>query len=397
MKLTATTALALALSASSFSAAAVLPSGTVIPITRPTSNGTLYDAYPAMLARAAAKFGGTVPAEFKPPPSIWAADALGNDGNWMFYGPVTIGGQVFQMDFDTGSSDIWVSDASVPDLPFNHKYDRKKSKTFKDIGADFKIQYGIGSVSGKSASEQITIAGVTVKNQVFATVTASKDFSKDGSDGTFGLAFPSISSLGTRMWMENALWQGTVTSTVFGFYLSEKGGSELVVSGYNPNHISGEIAWIPITSPKWWTIPVLDIRANGATINPTRTKGSVSAVVDSGTSLVLGPPADVAKLNTQLGAKVVDGRWIIPCEKRNTQDRVDFLLNGITITLTAHEYIYRDGDVCITAFMAITLSDGGWVLGDTVLLKYYSIYDMGQVNAGYKGARVGLALSKAYS
>ncbi|KAJ3149403.1 hypothetical protein HDU89_003765 [Geranomyces variabilis] len=386
MKLTATTALALALSASSFSAAAVLPSGTVIPITRPTSNGTLYDAYPAMLARAAAKFGGTVPAEFKPPPSVWAADALGNDGNWMFYGPVTIGGQVFQMDFDTGSSDIWVSDASAPDLPSQ-----------KDIGADYKIQYVSGFVSGKSASEQILIAGVTVKNQAFATVTATKGFFKNGSDGIFGLAFPSISSLGTRMWMENALWQGTVTSTVFGLYLSEKGGSELVVSGYNPNHFSGEIAWIPITSPKWWTIPVLDIRANGATINPTRTKGSVSAIVDSGTSLVVGPPADVAKLNTQLGAKVADGRWIIPCEKWNAKDRVDFLLNGITITLTAHEYIYRDGDVCMTAFMGVALSDGGWILGDTVLLKYYSIYDMGQVNAGYKGARVGLALSKAYS
>ncbi|KAJ3184496.1 hypothetical protein HDU87_003894 [Geranomyces variabilis] len=401
MKLTASTAaLALALSATSASAAAVPPVGAGIPLTRPTSNVTLYDAYPAMLARVAAKFGGTVPAELKPPPSIWAADPLGNDGSWIFYGPVTVGGQVFQMDFDTGSSDIWIPDVSVPELPFQHKYDRKKSKTFKNIGADFSIQYGLGSATGKSASEEITIAGVTVKGQVFGDVTTTKDFYKNGSDGVFGLAFPALLALGGRMWIENAMAQGTVTSTVFGVYLSETGGSELVISGYNPNHFSGEIGWIPVLSPyQFWTVNVVDIRRNGATINPTHIRGAVTAILDTGTTLVVGPNADITKLNTQIGAKLVNGRWTIPCERRNAKDKIDFVLNGFTITLTAKEYVFTDGDnTCISTFSAVDMNGNPqWILGDTILRKYYSIYDMGQVKAGYKGARVGLALAKAYS
>ncbi|KAJ3154104.1 hypothetical protein HDU86_005029 [Geranomyces michiganensis] len=397
MKLTGTVALALALCVGSAAAAAVPSSATVIPISWSAPNVTLYDAYPDILANAARKYGGTVPAEFIPAPSVWAANKLGNAGVYIFHGPITIGGQMMEMLFDTGSSDTWVCDASAPSLPSAHKYDRKKSKTFKNIGGDFSIQYGSGSASGKTASEEITIAGVTVKGQTFATITAGTEFGGDYFDGIFGMGFPSISNMKTRSWIENAMLQKTVTSTVFGFYHNENGGSELVVSGYNPNHINGNIAWIPLSgTPSYWLVEVLDIRRNGATINPTRFGGKTNAAVDTGTSLIHGPSADITKLNNLIGAKVVNGRWTIPCDKRNAKDKVEFSLRGTTLSFTANEYIIKNSDQdCISTFAPIDMDM--WIMGLTALRKYYSIYDMGDTKNGYKGARVGLALAKAYS
>ncbi|CAG8702700.1 7588_t:CDS:1, partial [Ambispora leptoticha] len=67
-----------------------------------------------------------------------------------YHGPVEIGGQTFDVIFDTGSADLWVpSQDCTDDACKAHKsYDPKKSKGFKTNNKPFEIKYGTGQVSG---------------------------------------------------------------------------------------------------------------------------------------------------------------------------------------------------------------------------------------------------------
>ena len=117
-----------------------------------------------------------------------------------YLSPVNIGGQVVNLDFDSGSSDLWVPSASCTSAPCKgkHKYNAAASSSSVHKPGTFSIQYGDGSsVSGPVYTDTVSVAGVTAKDQYFSPVTTlSSSFSSDPIDGILGLAYPSISNLG---------------------------------------------------------------------------------------------------------------------------------------------------------------------------------------------------------
>ncbi|KAI8588748.1 cathepsin D2 [Geranomyces variabilis] len=391
MKVTA--AFGLALAVTSVSAAAI-PSnrGHAIPLTKVPKQAPLGKRVPGILHGLAKKFGATVPAALRPNHLDGGSEPISNVQNMEYYGPATIGGQTIQLLYDTGSADLWVPDASVSSLPGKNKYDPKKSKTYKDIGGDFNIQYGSGQAVGKTASETVTVAGITVTKQVFGDVTdEGQNPQASDFDGICGFSFGNIASDKAPTWFENAVTQKAIAKPVFSFFLSSTAeGSEMFLGGSNPSHYTGEPTYVPIDKPGYWQFGLKDITYNGASINPSLNE----AIADTGTSLVVGPSADVTAINNKIGAKLdsQQGIYTIACSKRNDKDTVSFPIEGLTISLTANEYILDDGQGgCISTFAPL---DGlpVWILGDTVLRKYYSIYDMGDIANNYSGARIGFAL-----
>ena len=81
------------------------------------------------------------------------ADDQQNDS--LYLCPVTIGtpGQTFNLDFDTGSADLWLWSTELPKktVAQNEKehniFDHSKSSSFKKIKATWKISYGDGSTA----------------------------------------------------------------------------------------------------------------------------------------------------------------------------------------------------------------------------------------------------------
>ena len=75
--------------------------------------------------------------------------------------------QEFTMDFDTGSSDLFVPAAGCggsAGCGGRAEYDAGKSTSGRELGRNFTLRYGDGStVKGKQYAESVAIAGLSVR------------------------------------------------------------------------------------------------------------------------------------------------------------------------------------------------------------------------------------------
>lgn len=100
------------------------------------------------------------------------------------------------------------------------------------------------------ASDIVSIAGLSVKDQVFGAATEkSEEFSRDPNDGLLGLAFKDIAQTGQPTFFENLVEKKRIPP-LFSVHLTrrKKEGSELCFGCSDETKTVGETVWVPLLS-----------------------------------------------------------------------------------------------------------------------------------------------------
>merc|ERR1712178_513720 len=141
-------------------------------------------------------------------------------------------------------------------------------------------------------------------------------------DGILGLGWDRISVDGVPTVFGDLVKEGTLAAPEFAFYLGDQKPGTLVIGGTDKSHYTGDFTYVPLKSEDYWRIALDDVKINGQSYTTTRT-----AIVDSGTSLLAGPKADVTKIAALVGATpVIHGEYSIDCDKASPD--ISFVIAG---------------------------------------------------------------------
>jgi len=318
---------------------------------------------------------------------------LVNDFNNTYYGPITIGtpAQQFTVVFDTGSSNLWVPSIQCDSCQPHRQYDSSESSTYVKNGSSFAIRYGTGSCSGFVSEDTVTVGGLEAKRQLFAEITEeSSIFNKADMDGILGMGYPSDSVNGITPVFNTLVEEDQVSQDLFSFYLSgdesSSVGGSLNIGGIDSDHFTGEIVYHDVVEELHWTLEMSKVSYGEAVASASSQK----AIIDSGTSLI-GAPFEIAdKINSWMGGTSIgQGLYAVDCSTVSSLQDLAFKFNNVEYTLSPEDYIFKGKDqegqvLCVSSIQA---GAPFWIMGDTFMRKYYTVFNFGDNTVGFAEAK----------
>ena len=371
----------------------------------------------------------------------------GWQGGLLYTMPVTIGNQNFTLQIDTGSADLWVhsknvscpaaasqttgieggdtgeSTSNVTTCLFqNPGYDSSASPTFHELpyAANYNQSFSGGKASGGAGLDDVTVGGITVKQQEFAIadVAAIAFGHGGGSDGIFGLTFPEIGRIyrgadGSNDSTENVVpynpwfWNAVNQSLIEPYFtvILDKTSFEQQSTGANISNF-GTISFGGVPHDAPWsdtsvTVPNVDIPAGNKTVNywavavdsynfpgsesiPAANNTTPYSLLDSGTFICQVPPlvADAySKAATPPGQLLNETTYIVKCDA-NLPD-FGITIGGVNFTAPGKNFISPGGGSGVPegwCYSGVQLSLGGSldtaIIGDNFLWEVISINDL---------------------
>lgn len=316
-------------------------------------------------------------------------DALTDDNSELWYGSISIGtpAKTFTVDFDTGSSDLFVPASTCGSTCNGHaKYTPSSSSTSVALGKSFTLQYGDGSsVSGKQYTDTVTIAGLTATKQTLgAATTYSTGFGSSNfpADGLMGMAFKSISEYNANPVFQSLVAQGKTTSSVFAFKLAPS-GSQLTIGGVNRNLYQGGFAYAPVTQAGYW-----QVNMDGVNVNNGQVLSETDSIIDSGTTLIVATRNDADRFYSSVpGAQdasntIGDGYYTFPC---NSAPSVSLTFGGVSFPISASAFnlgqVSSGSSQCVGGIVGS--DEDFWIVGDVFMSNVYTVFDYGNSRVGF--------------
>ncbi|KAI9526389.1 hypothetical protein NQZ68_039809 [Dissostichus eleginoides] len=334
-----------------------------------------------------------------PSPKV-PVERLTNFMDAQYFGLISIGTppQAFTVLFDTGSSNLWVPSihCSFFDIAcwVHHRYNSKKSSTFAKNGTAFSIRYGRGSLSGFISGDTVSVAGLPVQNQQFGEAVKQPGitFAVARFDGVLGMAYPSISVANVTPVFDSAMAAKLLPENIFSFYISSSSGWRADSGGTDPQYYTGDLHYVNVTRKAYWQIEMSGV---GIGEQLTVCKGGCQAIVDTGTSLIVGPKAEVRALQKAIGAlPLLMGEYWIDCKRIPSLPVISFNIGGKMYNLTGEDYVMKESQmgqaICLSGFMAMDIPPPAgplWILGDVFIGKYYTVFDRNADRVGFAPAK----------
>lgn len=234
--------------------------------------------------------------------------------------PVSVGGQTLNLDFDTGSSDLWVFSTELPSSESSGHalYNPSSSSTSKlDSGETWDISYGDGSgASGNVYYDTVVVGGVTATSQaVEAAESVSSEFTSDtANDGLLGLAFPVLNTCSPNRcstFFETV--QSSLPAALFTADLKYHAAGSYDFGFINSAKYTGSITYTPVTQAEYWEFTP----SNTFYVGSTKYSATVGAsIADTGTTLLYLPATVVKDYYSKVSGATNSasaGGYIFPC------------------------------------------------------------------------------------
>merc|ERR1711998_115301 len=328
-----------------------------------------------------------------------AETALQNSDLVEYFGEVAVGHppQYFKVVFDTGSGILWVP-SNLCDgeaCQDHHRLVEHEDDTLQVEDGYVNIKYGTGNMRGRRATDLVEVSGVKVKEQDFLLSTDEDGlvFRNGRFDGVMGLGREDLAGIlsrgedgrGTPFYV-NAMQDNLLAEPKFSIFVSkhmEKPGA-VVLGGVNPKLYTGDIFYHEGHSSAYWMLAMGSMKVGSKTIDTMDARG----IVDSGTSLLVGPPEIIEEIMPYVKAEE-------DCSNLDELETLEINMKSVdgqmvTYKLTPEDYVMNRMGRCKTgiAIMQIQLKMNHpiVILGDTFLRKYYSVFDHENNRVGFAEA-----------
>jgi len=170
----------------------------------------------------------------------------------------------------------------------------------------------------------------------------------------------------------------------------------LMLGGFDSRYYTGDIHYVSVTRPAYWQFELDEIRLGSNLI-----ASNAAAIADTGTSLLVGPKDQVARLISSLGlpsAKtsvdgLLEGQTAIPCEQTSQLPALTFVIGGQLFQLEGVQYVLEfilfGKSQCAIGIMGMDVPPPAgplWILGDVFLSQYFTVFDFGRARLGFAHA-----------
>lgn len=299
--------------------------------------------------------------------------------------PVSIGtpAQVLNLDFDTGSSDLWVFSSETPTSQRNGQsiYTPGASSTSRRLsGASWSITYGDGSSSsGDVYTDVVTIGGVTASAQaVEAAQQVSSSFTSDSEiDGLVGLGFKALNTVSPTK--QNTFFdsvKSSLNSPLFTADLKHQAAGTYDFGYIDSAKYTGTITYVSVnTNPGYWTWTSSGYAVGSATFTST----SITGIADTGTTLLYLPTAIVRAYYAQVSGSSNSntyGGYVFPCSRTLPSFTFGVSSARITIPGTYMNYgpVSTGSSTCFGGLQSSS-SIGINIFGDVALKAAFVVFN----------------------
>ncbi|KAK9475483.1 aspartic peptidase domain-containing protein [Dipodascopsis tothii] len=293
---------------------------------------------------------------------------IGEEGNW--YSEVGLGNpaQAIEFDIDMTSADSWVeSTTSIHGTRFDSEnsqtYFTERKQVFRDCVA---------------SNDNLTIAELSFGSD-FAHCTPHRASVRtlNPSGGMIGLAFDSLTQTEMTPFLQSATSTGVIADKMF--TLEFRGDNDLKLAIGGLSRKIDEPLWATVKTVGFWQLLFKSLLMNGNTV-----LSNIHGVLDVTSPLVLAPPEDVRLFyNFIPGAQpLANGFWSYPCYEQPSLhvEHAGWLFPLTDLSIGK----VKDGSGYCVGFLAEADLGGLWVMGEPLLSKIITVYDVEEKRVGFR-------------
>lgn len=295
--------------------------------------------------------------------------------------------QEFEVQVDTGSSDLWLGTT----------FKKNQSSTFKELyPGEFHIRYGDHTyANGDWVEDTVVLEGVTIPKQEFGYAT---NYTVDHL--ILGIGLPALEAAKKEyINVPKALYlNGDISSYAYSLYLDslEATSGSLLLGGVDSSKYTGPLLTLPLISSNafWVTLSNLNIKSEHSNKTTNALNVTGAALLDSGTTLTYLPTTSYQTILKAWNVDIdKDYGAIIPEYRLHElqNEYLEYNLQGAKIKVSASQLFApaTTGDDLNTvaeypngqkAYWLLIQDNGNrtddLILGDTFLRSAYVVYNL---------------------